>query len=107
MYGRYSDGDASGLVMLALIAIVIILAIVVACSSSACVTTKGEADDTLQKAGFTDVQSGGWDWFTCSDGDKEIGREFEATNPAGQRIRGTVCCGFAPFGIGKGCTIRY
>lgn len=57
--------------------------------------------DTLEKAGFTDVHAGGYSAFACSD-DDTYATNFTATNPQGQKVSGTVCCG-----VFKNCTIRW
>lgn len=64
-------------------------------------TTPEETTTTLQKSGFTDVQTKDVDAFLCSEGDKP-GRKFVATNPQGQRVSGVVCCG-----LWKACTVRF
>lgn len=56
----------------------------------------------VEAQGFTDVETTGWAPWSCSDDDFfETG--FTATNPAGQRVSGAVCCGF----IVKSCTVRW
>lgn len=65
-------------------------------------TDEGSTRSTLQKAGFTNISVGGYSWFSCSE-DDTTQTEFTATNPRGQRVSGTVCCGL----VVKACTIRF
>lgn len=64
-------------------------------------TAPDRTKEALIKAGFTDIEIGGYDIFSCGE-DDDFATKFTATNPAGLRVGGTVCCG-----ILKGCTIRY
>ena len=57
--------------------------------------------ETLEKAGYTEITTGGYDVFGCGK-DDFFSTKFEATNPAGQKVSGTVCCG-----IFKKCTVRF
>lgn len=65
----------------------------------------GSPDPKLQRAlesqGFSKVTVGEWDAFEC--GGDSISRSFSATNSNGQRVSGTICCGF----FLKGCTVRF
>ena len=65
-------------------------------------TNEPSTTETLRKAGYTEIKTGGWDPLACSDGDFFATR-FRATNPTGTNADGTVCCGF----LLKGCTIRH
>jgi hypothetical protein len=56
---------------------------------------------TLQASGFTDIKTTGHNFWACSD-DDEYSTGFIATNPLGQRVSGTVCCG-----LFKNCTVRF
>jgi len=71
-----------------------------------CVGNCSEPEPKLQRAiesqGMTNVIVGAWDPWECSGGDT-ISRTFSATNSAGQRVRGTICCGY----FFKGCTVRW
>lgn len=58
--------------------------------------------ETLRKHGFTDVETTGWSAFGCGQ-DDTFATDFTATNPRGERVSGTVCCGL----LGKGCTLRW
>ncbi len=77
-------------------------AVVLACSTLglACDIDHARYYDTLEAAGFSNVKLTGFEWFRCADGEFNTG--FEATNPKGQRVAGTVCCGYV-----KGCTVRF
>jgi len=61
------------------------------------------AIEAVEAQGFRQVILGGIDALACAEG--ESSRHFIATNPAGVRVEGTVCCGLT--GIGKGCTLRW
>ena len=69
--------------------------------TSSCTTDSDDARKTLYKAGFTDVQVGGVDLFSCGEHDY-MGRKFTAKNPQGVVVDGTVCCAML-----KKCTIRF
>ncbi len=68
---------------------------------SAC-TDDASTVRTLQAHGFTSISTTGFDAFECGQGDA-YSTGFTATNPAGQRVSGTVCCGL----WSKGCTVRF
>lgn len=57
--------------------------------------------EALHKAGFTDVETTGYEVFACSE-DDAFHTGFRAKNPQGQIVTGTVCCGWM-----KSCTIRW
>lgn len=65
-------------------------------------TDEDSTRKTLQMHGFTKVQTTGYSLLTYSDNDS-FATGFRATNPAGQVVEGTVCCGL----FGKGCTVRF
>ncbi len=71
------------------------------CFAIAC-TDDDSTRKTLQMHGFTNVQTTGYSPFTCGDNDS-FSTGFRATNPSGQVVEGTVCCGL----FGKGCTVRF
>jgi len=56
---------------------------------------------TLQKAGFTEIESTGYALFACSE-DDTFKTKFTAVNQNGEHIDGAVCCG-----LFKNCTIRF
>jgi hypothetical protein len=57
---------------------------------------------TLEAAGYSNVQTTGYEFFECGE-DDTFHTGFIATNPKGKRVSGTVCCGW----LAKGCTIRF
>ena len=57
--------------------------------------------EALVKAGYTDIETGGWTPMACSDSDT-FTTTFRAKNPAGGQVEGVVCCGWM-----KRCTIRF
>lgn len=57
---------------------------------------------TLRSSGFSNIRTTGYSWFECGKEDT-FSTGFTATNPTGQTVSGTVCCGL----IMKGCTIRF
>lgn len=57
--------------------------------------------ETLQSAGYTNIETTGWVAFMCGK-DDTFSTGFIATNPAGKRVEGAVCGGW-----GKGYTIRF
>ncbi len=56
--------------------------------------------DTLEAAGYTDIEVGSWE-FGCSD-DDSLCTGFRAKGPTGVPTHGVVGCGW----VVKGCTIR-
>jgi len=78
-----------------------ILIIILAVFISGC-TNKDKTKETLYKSGFSDVKTGGYDFFACGR-DDIFSTHFKAKNPAGNYVEGTVCCGR----FFKGCTVRY
>ena len=67
---------------------------------SAC-TAEQWSKQAAEKAGFTDVEAGGYAWFACGK-DDEFATKFRGTNVNGQRVEGAVCCGLM-----KNCTVRF
>lgn len=65
-----------------------------ACSSSK------DAHKALTAAGYTDIQTTGYSWFSCGEGDS-FSTGFIATGPSGKRVEGVVCSAWF-----KGSTIR-
>jgi len=65
-------------------------------------TNSGATVRALKNQGFTDIRPGGYAWFACS-GDDTWQTKFTATNPRGERVSGTVCCGL----FLKDCTVRW
>jgi hypothetical protein len=64
-------------------------------------TCSSATQETLRKAGYTNVTTGGHSFLACSEDDFSA-TKFTADNPAGERVSGTVCCG-----VLKHCTIRF
>jgi hypothetical protein len=64
-------------------------------------TDPARTHSTLIKAGFTNVQVGGYAWGECGEGDI-YATEFTAVNPQGLAVSGVVCCGSY-----KRCTVRF
>jgi hypothetical protein len=64
-------------------------------------TKDRESLDTLEAAGYSDVQLTGYNFFACSKED-EFHTGFVAYNPRGNPVTGTVCCG-----LYKGCSIEH
>lgn len=56
----------------------------------------------LEDSGYSDIELTGGELWGCSDSDGTT-TGFIAKNPAGRKVKGVVCCGFA-F---KGCTVRF
>lgn len=79
-----------------IIGLIILSVLMTGCVSSSATTR------TLTKAGYTNIETGGWDVMGCSD-DDFTATSFTATNSLNQTVSGTVCCGL----IFKKCTIRY
>lgn len=78
-----------------------IIGLIVFCVGN-CAEPDPKLGHSLEKQGFTHVQVGEWDMFECA-ADDTISRTFSATNSNGDRVRGTICCGF----WFKGCTVRW
>lgn len=74
-------------------AILFAFLILVGCTDNAATVS------TLRKAGFTDIQTTGWEPFACDD---QFVTGFRARNPRGEMVSGVVCCGFL-----KNCTVRW
>lgn len=64
-------------------------------------TSESSTISTLQKAGFTQIQPGGYAIFGCSK-DDIFQTKFTAINSQGQEVEGVVCCG-----VFKNCTVRF
>lgn len=72
-----------------------------AASLSAC-SDAPTAKRTLEKAGYTDIQTTGHKFFTCGE-DDTFSTGFRAKNPRGDTVEGAVCSGL----LFKGATIRF
>lgn len=74
--------------------------------ASTCAPGPEKAVETLRVNGFTDIRVTDTDrmfvgWSGCSDKDG-VAHHATATNPRGDRVTLTVCCGL----WFKGCTVR-
>lgn len=63
-------------------------------------TDKPGAIQTLEAAGYSDIQTMGYSYFGCGSEDSHRDK-FIATGPNGKRVEGVVCSGWF-----KGYTIR-
>jgi hypothetical protein len=89
---------------LALVAAMLVIgAIYFAIKGNAIPAGDQRAISAIEANGFSHVLLGGAAVLACAEG--ESSRRFEATNPAGARVEGAVCCGIT--GAGKGCTLRF
>lgn len=70
------------------------IAISVGCSSAS------EAERVLSAAGYTEITTDGYAWFSCSE-DDFIATKFKAKGPTGKPISGVVCSSWL-----KNATIR-
>ena len=93
--GAMNDSLGVLALVLAIFVLPVILQVSGACSSP------DRAKSTLEAAGFTDVQAGGYDYFACGKGDT-FSTHFSAKNAQGHTVEGTVCCGWL-----KSCTVRF
>jgi hypothetical protein len=78
-----------------------LLALVLFSIAPSC-TNESAARQTLEDAGFTNIELTGYSAFTCSKSDDTC-TGFTAIGPTGHRVKGAVGCGYAC----KGCTIRF
>jgi hypothetical protein len=69
--------------------------------TAACSDPDG-ARRVLEEQGYTDVRTGGYAFFSCSEKSDDYATSFQATSPAGHEVSGAVCKGFF-----KGSTIRF
>lgn len=77
----------------------VVCAVIAILVSSGC-TRVGLAERVLAEQGYTEIEAGGYGFFSCSE-DDVFKTNFKATSPAGKRVSGTVCSGWF-----KGATIR-
>lgn len=61
-----------------------------------------EARRVLEQQGYTEIQTGGYAFWACSEDDR-IRTKFTATSPSGHRVSGAVCSGL----LLKNSTIRF
>ena len=81
--------------VISVVLIVVIMNILWGC------TAPDKSTRILEEQGFTNVEITGYSLFSCGQ-DDTFSTGFRATNPAGRKIDGTVCCG-----VMKGCTVRF
>lgn len=93
---RNSDGYEGITLVIMLIIIVVSLVL----TPMAC-TDEKEAHRVLDLAGYTEIKTGGYSWFSC--GKDTFATEFEAVNPNGKVATGTVCSNL----FAKDSTIRF
>jgi hypothetical protein len=91
------DDSRFTLIVLALFAIVALLVVV---GSGGFRSSDDRIRSVLQRAGYSEIEVGGWSPMTCADDDL-TSTSFQARGPNG-KVSGTVCCG-----VLKGCTIRW
>lgn len=77
-----------------------VMVLVAALLVSGC-TAPQSAKEVLEAQGYTNVDAGGYGWFSCSE-DDWYKTKFTATSPSGQTVEGTVC-----KGVFKGSTVRF
>jgi hypothetical protein len=65
-------------------------------------TNAGDARRALQASGFTEIETGGYEPWACSQ-DDAFHTKFTAVNTSGQRVSGVVCSGL----YFKNATIRF
>lgn len=68
--------------------------------ASGCTAPKASSE-TLRRSGYTNIETGGYDFFSCGQ-DDAFATHFRAKNPQGVEVEGTVCCGLL-----KSCTVRF
>ena len=76
-----------------------VAALALLCLLSAC-SRPEQARNVLEGEGYANIQIKGYDFFSCSRGDR-FHTKFEATGPTGKHVEGVVCSG-----ILKGATVR-
>lgn len=80
---------------LALLTLVLLVLMLMGC------TAPNRSKAAAEAAGFRDVKTEGYAWFSCG-GDDEFATEFEGVNAQGDHVVGVVCCG-----LFKSCTVRF
>lgn len=66
-----------------------------------CTDTSDKNVRLLESMGMTNVQLGGYAWFSCSE-DDTFSTGFTATGVNGEQVTGALCGGFF-----KGTTVRF
>ena len=98
------NGDSFGKVFAGVVTVGLVFGL--AFGLGQCAPGPEKAVETLRVQGFTDVKVTDTDrmfvgWSGCSDKDG-VAHHATATNPRGERVTLTVCCGL----WFKGCTVR-
>lgn len=78
------------------IALIFISLLIIGC------TNQEDAKKALSSMGFTDIETHGYSWFSCSK-DDWYHTKFTAYNPKGQFVDGVVCSGL----FFKNSTVRF
>jgi hypothetical protein len=60
-----------------------------------------DSTEALRKSGFSEIEIGDHAFFRCGRSDVSS-LYFTANNPRGDKVDGTVCCGWF-----KSCTVRF
>lgn len=55
-------------------------------------TSEDRSLEVLQNEGYTEIVLTGYDYWSCDEYTFRTG--FEAINPRGRHVQGTVCCSF-------------
>jgi hypothetical protein len=79
------------LAWLIIVCIAVAALFVVVLGTTGC-TNATRTELTLRDAGYNEITITGWKPLTCSDSD-QFATGFTATNPRGDKVSGTVCCG--------------
>jgi len=101
MSSRYSSVEPPTLsLIISAVILVIIIALWIS-SANGGLGVKDRAATAVETAGYSDVELGDYQWFSCSSGDW-AGWSFTALDRDEHTINGYVCCGLL-----KACTVRY
>lgn len=92
--------DAASAIV-SVLALLAVLCVGVFVEFNGCQVHDDAAIHALESQGLSDAKLGGPGMGDCSRG--ETSRGFTATNTAGKRVVGTVCCGM----FMKSCTVRW
>lgn len=80
----------------------VVLSTIIALLAGTGCTNPEDARRTLESAGYSEIETGGYDFFACGK-DDTYATKFTAKNPAGRTTSGTVCSGL----LFKSSTIRH
>jgi hypothetical protein len=98
LYARFTPSPKQSWVMPILV--LLFVAIPACITISLYFSDDGEIK-ALESNGFKDIKMGGWAPMSCGNDDASS-KSFTATNSAGKRVNGVVCCGWF-----KSCTVRF